>query len=94
MAKEQIYGVKPKVKVVETNKTEVYQEYFTLVTSNKQTRIAVGNAIISRNTFDSVKAAKAYIDQKPWELMINLLCYVYDMAKKQEAEKPSNEPSK
>ena len=79
--KEQIYGVKPSVKVVETNKTEQYNEFFTLVTSNKQTRIACGNAIVSRQVFKSVKEAKAYIDQKPWELIINVTAYVNDQLK-------------
>ena len=78
MAKENVYGVKPKVKVVEETKTEQYNEFFTLVTRNGKTRIACGNAIVSHNEFDSLKDAKSYIDKKPWELIINITCYVQD----------------
>lgn len=85
--KEQIYGVKPKVKIVETNKTEQYGEFFTLVTNNKETRIACGNAIVSRNVFKSTKEAKAYIDKKPWELIINVTAYVNDQLKKEQPSK-------
>lgn len=86
--KEQVYGVKPQIKVVETNKTERYGEYFTLVTSKKQTRIVCGNAIVSREVFKSVKEAKAYIDKKPWELIVNTACWVFDMTHQ------NNQPSK
>lgn len=84
--KDQIYGVKPKIKVVETNKTEQYEEFFKLVTSNKLTRIACGNAIVSRLQFKSVKEAKSYIDSKPWELIINVTAYINDLLKKEQSK--------
>ena len=86
--KEQIYGVKPKVAVTEEVKTERYDEIFVLVTRNKKTQIAINNAIVSKITFNSVKAAKEYIDKKPWELITNTMFYMMDL--KFEQVKPSN----
>lgn len=78
MAKK-VYGVKPKVEVTETAKTENYETIFTLVTRNNKTRIAVTNKIISVKEFDTVKAAKEYIDSKPWELIVNATLVINDI---------------
>ena len=89
MANEnKVYGVQPKVQVTENVKTETYNEIFTLVTQNKQTRIAIGRSIVSKMTFKTLKEAKNYIDQKPWELLINVICLVEEKA--QEAKNSNN----
>lgn len=90
MAKEKVFGVNPKVQVTETVKTEVYEEIFTLVTVKKQTRIAIGQSFVSKKVFESIKKAKEYIDKKPWELLINVICLVEEKA--QEAK--NNQQSK
>lgn len=82
MEEEKTYGVKPKVKKTDTIKTEAYQVIFTLVTRNKETEIAVGNNIVSKIKFKSTKEAKNYIDSKPWELIVNTTCCIYDMSEK------------
>lgn len=90
MAKQaEVLGVKPKVEITERAKTEAYAEFFTLVTQNKITRIACGNAIVSRQNFSSVAAAKKYIDLKPWELIINVTCYIMDKTNEQRTLKTS-----
>lgn len=76
-----IYGVKPKVKVTEQAQVEKYQDIFNLVTRNGKTQVAIQNNILTKKEFDSVDDAKAYIDAKPWELLINVICLIYDMTK-------------
>lgn len=82
-----IYGVQPKVEVTEQIQTERYNEIFILVTKNKQTMIAIGKSIVSNKTFKSTKEAKTYIDQKPWELLINVICLINDTEKTIKTEK-------
>lgn len=86
-----IYGVQPKVEVTEQVQTERYNEIFLLVTRNKKTMIAIGKSIVSNKTFKSVKEAKTYIDQKPWELLINVICLITDTAKTVKTEEKENQ---
>lgn len=58
--------------------TEQY-EIFNLVLQNGQVFIAIGNHIVTRNNFASVEDAKAYIDAKPWDLLVNTTCLIYDI---------------
>lgn len=81
--KEKVYGVKPKIVKKDTTKTEVYSVIFTLLTVNKETKIAIGNKIISKLTFESTKEAKKYIDSKPWELLINAPLAINDIINEQ-----------
>lgn len=85
MAEENVYGVKPRVKNEEKQevKTERYGEMFILVTKDKETQIAVANNIVSRLKFKTVKAAKEYIDSKPWDLIVNTTCACYDLYNRQ-----------
>lgn len=82
MAEEQkVIGI-PKVTEQKKYETEKYQEIFTLVTEddgeNKKTMIAIGNSYIWRAKFDSVDDAKAFIDAKPWGLMVNTIIYIQE----------------
>lgn len=86
MAKEKVFGVKPKVEVKETSQVELYG-MFTLVTRSKKTQIAVTNKIVSREEFESVEAAKAYVDSKPWELIVNATLVVMDLTNEERQNK-------
>lgn len=78
--KKEIYGVKPKVEVKEVSKTHNYQTIFTIVERNKNFNIAVGNKIVSKLTFVTLKEAKDYIDSKPYELIVNATCCIYEIS--------------
>lgn len=73
---------------MEIRKTFAAQEkIFVLVQdTNKKWHIAVGQKIISQKTFNSVKEADAYINSKPYELLINLFCLIQEMQRKNEIE--------
>lgn len=73
------------VEITDQITTEVYQQIFTLVTKNGQTQIAVSNYIVSRMTFDSIAKAKKYIDNKPWELIINASCCLNEINNKKQS---------
>lgn len=68
-----------KVEAKESN-LEMY-EAFGIVNNGANFVIVMGNQVIDKNTFGTAEEAKAYIDSKPWELIINATCYVYDMSK-------------
>lgn len=61
---------KPTVNVVESTKTE-QKEIFVIVNHNGEFMIALGNNVVSKEKFDSREKAIAYIDSKPWELILN-----------------------
>lgn len=52
----------------------------------KMYKIAVGDAIISNNEFTSVKDAKNYIDSKPYEILVNLICLTNERMKNYETK--------
>lgn len=89
MAKEKVYGIKPKVKNVEKVSTEEFDKIFTLVTQKGITRIAVGNSIVSQMQFDTVKAAKEYVSSKPWELIVNVTLLILEKTNKMKEEEKS-----
>ena len=60
----------PKVEVVESTATHQH-EMFTIVEHDGEFMIAIGNQIISKEKFNDLKHAKAYIDRKPWEMILN-----------------------
>lgn len=79
-----VLGVKPVIKEAKTKqaKIENYETIFTLVEIEKgKIKIAVTNKIISAKEFKTMKEAKSYIDSKPWELIINATCCIYDIEK-------------
>lgn len=80
--KEQGYDNKPKVEVTDSVKTHVH-DTFIIVEKNNICFVAIGDKIVSREQFKSVEEAKAYIDSKPWELIINVTCAAYEIVLKQ-----------
>lgn len=72
---------KAKIEAVETAKTEIYEKIFTLVNQNGNVRIAVADKIVSNLTFANEDEAIAFIDSKPWELIINATCLIYELSK-------------
>lgn len=90
--KEADYKKEPKVNVKEqvTYTTEMY-DVFTLVKSDQEEKvmIAIGNNIVTRNTFKNTRTAKDYINSKPWDLILNTCAIMQDMLKKNEEMKNS-----
>lgn len=50
---------------------------FTGVKGNKGWIIVMGNQMASGKTFDNLNDMKAYIDEKPWELIVNA-CAIFN----------------
>lgn len=46
-------------------------------------KIAAGDTIISKNDFTTLDEAKAYVNSKPYELIINISCYCMEQTLKQ-----------
>lgn len=82
MAEEKVMGVKPKVVKEEKITTEIYRDIFVLVTKGDKTQIAIRNSIIVRDEFESVQAAKDFIDEKPWKLLVNTILFISEDLKK------------
>jgi len=51
---------------------------FSIVSSEKGSRIAIGNQIISQKIFENEKLAKDYVEMKPWELLINGIGFIIE----------------
>lgn len=81
MDEKNVMGVKPKVTNEEKITTEIYRDIFILVTRNEKTQIAIRNNIIVRDEFDTVQAAKDYIDEKPWKLLVNTILFIAEDVK-------------
>lgn len=60
---------------------ETYEEIFQIVKQNGVYYIGVANKLISKRSFANAEETKEYIDSKPWELVINVTCLIYDLAK-------------
>lgn len=52
----------------------------------KEYRIILGNSIVSTESFTSEEDAKKYVDSKPYELLINLICDIYQKLKNDESK--------
>ena len=52
----------------------------------KEYRIVLGNSIVSTESFASEQDAKEYVECKPYELLINLICDIYQKLKNNETE--------
>lgn len=64
-------------------KTAKADEVFRLVKDNDGVKICVGNYLITRKTFKTWQQAEDYLNQKPYEILINVACLM--------AEKTCNE---
>lgn len=80
MAKESKKMIEPKIKEEQVSKTHNYETIFTIVEQNGNFRIAVANKLISRMNFVTLEEAQSYIDSKPWELIINATCAIYEIS--------------
>ena len=70
MEKNDLKNLKPIVKSETEIKVEEYDYCFNLLTDAKGTRIAVARTIVSDKVFETKDEAKAYIDSKPWGLIM------------------------
>lgn len=72
MAQEEkkVYGNKPKVTKEVDLKVEQYDYCFNLLQDEKGVRIAVGNQVVTATVFADMESAKAYVDSKPWQLIM------------------------
>lgn len=85
MAKTQLQETFPKIYKDKEN-------IFTIVEMKKnQFRIALGNEIVVEKTFKTKNEAQDHINEKNWEMMLNVLCVatkkVIEQLKQQENEK-------
>lgn len=55
--------------VIEVNNADKHEEVTTC-------RIVIGNQVISEREFASVEDARAFIAEKPWELIFSLSAYI------------------
>lgn len=65
-------------KVAETERYEV----FILFKADNVVSIAIDKYIMSKLTFTTFEEAKAYIDSKPYELIINAACCLMELSTK------------
>ena len=82
-----VYGIKPKVTKEEKQAVEKYDFCFNLVTRDGKTTVCVANFPVSNKVFDTIKEAKAYIDSKPWELLVAAIGTAYDIVHNVELKK-------
>ena len=83
----------------QTKKSETYprvhkdkESIFSIVQMEKENfRIALGNQIVEDKVFKTKQEAQKHIDQKSWDLMINVFCVVslkmYELQKEEKNEK-------
>lgn len=57
-------------------------DVFTLIKVNDKVKIALGNTQITPEEFETIEDAKKFIDSKPYQLIINASCFVYEMTQK------------
>lgn len=61
-----------------TNK-EIKGTPFTIVErENGMFSIAMANQLITTKEWENIKDAEFYIKKKPWELIVNTMCMVYE----------------
>lgn len=72
---------KPIIKTEKFVKIHQFEDIFTIVERNEEFVIAIGNKIIVADKFKSLSDAQKYIESKPWKLIINATCCIYDMSK-------------
>lgn len=63
-------------KIVNFTSNEVIEhEPFLIVNREGKYLIALTNSIVSNKEFDTYEEAGAYIDSKPWDLLINTIAF-------------------
>ena len=61
----------------ETSSTTIHETKhfpFIVVQQNEDFHLAVGNNYITENVFTSLEEANAYLEEKPWDILINFIC--------------------
>lgn len=51
---------------------------FTLANRNGEWAVCVGNQKLHENTFTSEEEAEQFINSKPYELIVNLCCFIME----------------
>lgn len=67
---------------VEEPAVTIHEGIFQIVKNNGNYIIGVADKVICKQVFATKEEAIAYIDKKPWDLIINVSCLCYDMSKK------------
>lgn len=75
------YTGKPKAEMISATSTDSYDEVFTIINHNGEFLIAIGNQVICGKKFQSLEEAKAYIDSKPWDIILNATALMYNKLK-------------
>lgn len=65
---------------------------FTFVKTNETYQIAAGNCLVSDKKFKSKKESQAYLDSKPWDIIVNFICQTILVIQENEKIK-RNEPN-
>lgn len=60
---------------------------FKVLQQNDKFKIILGNSIVSERTFDKKEDAIRYINNKPYELITNLICITLELKQQYEKEK-------
>lgn len=81
MRKKEEFKNEPIVRDERVAETECY-EVFILFKADNVVRIAIDKYIMSKLTFTTFEEAKAYIDSKPYELIINAACCLMELSTK------------
>ena len=70
MAKRKDYSNVPKTTEVQKNQLD-NSENFLIVNVEDKWRIGIANRWVTRQAFSSPEEAQKYIDQKPWDMIMN-----------------------
>lgn len=89
MGKQPQMPIAPTVQVTETQKLHEYKPFFTIIEKGKNFFIGCCGTIATREVFESKEAAIKYIESKPWDLLVNVVCLIYDKTKDLELNKKS-----
>lgn len=71
--------------IAEEPQTKKVFDIFTLVKPEDGTvKITIGNYLITPKTFKTMKAAEDYLEKKPYDILINMMCLAYQQLRKEE----------
>jgi len=89
-----IKKMKIKEKEVENTTEQIYTNVknspFTIVKMEEKYVITIGNEVVSDKTFNTVDAAKKYINKKDYNFMIVAFAICYDIISKKKEEEQNN----
>lgn len=86
--------MKTKEKELENTTEQIYTKVentpFTILKLNENYVITIGNEVVTNKTFESVDAAKKYINKKEYNFMMVAFAICYDIIKKKIEEENNN----